>query len=120
MPRPVLRLLTVVVAAGAAAVAVRLPDVASWRALDLAVVALLAAATFAGEQLNVNVRFGEQTKHVTVTEAASNRAGLGVIARNLAVTRKIIETHHGKLEILPPKADGAGLVRISLPLGPGE
>ena len=32
------------------------------------------------------------------------------------VTRKIIETHHGKLEILPPKSGQNGLVRISLPL----
>jgi signal transduction histidine kinase/ActR/RegA family two-component response regulator len=39
--------------------------------------------------------------------------GLGL---GLAVSRKIIETHHGKLEIVPPKAGNAGVVRISLPL----
>ena len=47
----------------------------------------------------------------------TRNVGLGL---GLAVTRKIIETHHGKLEILPPKAEGAGLVRIPLPLTSGE
>jgi signal transduction histidine kinase len=39
--------------------------------------------------------------------------GLGL---GLTVTRQIIETHHGKLEILPGKTGQAGVVRISLPL----
>jgi nitrogen fixation/metabolism regulation signal transduction histidine kinase len=39
--------------------------------------------------------------------------GLGL---GLTVSRKIIETHHGKLEILAPNAGQAGVVRISLPL----
>jgi signal transduction histidine kinase len=39
--------------------------------------------------------------------------GLGL---GLTVSRKIIETHHGKLEILPGKTGQAGVVRISLPL----
>src|SRR5262249_14137766 len=43
----------------------------------------------------------------------TRNVGLGL---GLAVTRKIIETHHGKLEILPPKSGQAGLVRIHLPL----
>ena len=42
---------------------------------------------------------------------ATSGSGLG-----LTVSRKIIETHHGKLEIVPPKSGQAGLVRISLPL----
>jgi signal transduction histidine kinase/DNA-binding NarL/FixJ family response regulator len=39
--------------------------------------------------------------------------GLGL---GLTVTRKIVETHHGKLEIVPAKSGQAGIVRISLPL----
>jgi nitrogen fixation/metabolism regulation signal transduction histidine kinase len=34
----------------------------------------------------------------------------------LAVSRKIIETHHGRLEIVAPKTGHAGIVRISLPV----
>jgi len=34
----------------------------------------------------------------------------------LTVTRKIIETHRGKLEIVPAKTGQSGLVRISLPI----
>jgi signal transduction histidine kinase len=39
--------------------------------------------------------------------------GLGL---GLAVTRKIIEVHQGRLEIVPSAAAKAGLVRISLPM----
>jgi signal transduction histidine kinase/ActR/RegA family two-component response regulator len=39
--------------------------------------------------------------------------GLGL---GLTVSQKIIETHHGKLEILTPQTGQSGLVRISLPL----
>jgi signal transduction histidine kinase/DNA-binding NarL/FixJ family response regulator len=42
------------------------------------------------------------------------RPGLG-----LAVSRKIIETHHGKLEIVPTSPGKPAIVRICLPLGPG-
>ena len=42
----------------------------------------------------------------------TRNVGLGL---GLAVSRKIIETHHGKLEIVPPKSGHAGIVRISLP-----
>jgi signal transduction histidine kinase len=47
----------------------------------------------------------------------TRNVGLGL---GLAVTRKIIETHHGKLEIVPPKTGHAGVVRISLPLDPAR
>jgi signal transduction histidine kinase len=43
----------------------------------------------------------------------TRNVGLGL---GLTVSRRIIETHHGKLEILTPPSGQAGLVRISLPL----
>ncbi|MFO1475263.1 MAG: ATP-binding protein [Verrucomicrobiota bacterium] len=42
----------------------------------------------------------------------TRNVGLGL---GLTVSRKIIETHHGKLEIVPPKSGQPGIVRISLP-----
>lgn len=42
----------------------------------------------------------------------TRNVGLGL---GLTVCRRIIETHHGKLEILPTKAGQNGVVRISLP-----
>jgi signal transduction histidine kinase len=44
----------------------------------------------------------------------TRHVGLGL---GLTVSRKIIETHHGKLEIVPPKSGQSGIVRISLPAG---
>src|SRR5947209_961076 len=69
LPRPVLRVLAGVLAGGLAAVAMRLPQVASWTGRDVAAMALLAGLTVAGEHLHVDVRFGDQTKHVSVSEA---------------------------------------------------
>ena len=43
----------------------------------------------------------------------TRNVGLGL---GLTVSRKIIETHHGRLEIVPPEKGEAGVVRISLPL----
>jgi signal transduction histidine kinase len=43
----------------------------------------------------------------------TRNVGLGL---GLTVTRKIVETHRGKLEILPPASERAGVVRISLPV----
>lgn len=47
----------------------------------------------------------------------TRNVGLGL---GLTVSRKIIETHHGKLEIVSPKAGQSGLVRVTLPLTPGD
>jgi len=46
----------------------------------------------------------------------TRNVGLGL---GLTVSRKIIETHHGKLEIVPPQAGHPGVVRISLPADSG-
>jgi signal transduction histidine kinase len=43
----------------------------------------------------------------------TRNVGLGL---GLTVSRKIIETHRGKLEIIAPKSGQGGAVRISLPL----
>jgi signal transduction histidine kinase len=43
----------------------------------------------------------------------TRNVGLGL---GLTVSRKIIETHHGKLAILPPQEGHSSVVRISLPL----
>ena len=46
----------------------------------------------------------------------TRNVGLGL---GLTVSRKIIETHHGKLEIVPPQAGQPGVVRVSLPVDAG-
>jgi len=43
----------------------------------------------------------------------TRNVGLGL---GLAVSRKIIETHHGRLEIVPPQAGQPATVRVSLPM----
>ena len=52
----------------------------------------------------------EAAKRGTTPFFTTRNVGLGL---GLAVSRKIIETHHGRLEIVPSPT---GLVRISLPL----
>ena len=47
----------------------------------------------------------------------TRNVGLGL---GLTVSRKIIETHHGKLEIPPTPPGQAGLVRVTLPAVPGS
>jgi signal transduction histidine kinase len=46
----------------------------------------------------------------------TRNVGLGL---GLTVSRKIIETYHGKLEIIPPHDGHPGVVRVSLPVGSG-
>lgn len=45
----------------------------------------------------------------------TRNVGLGL---GLVVTRKVAETHSGKLEIVSPRGETAGIVRLSLPLVP--
>lgn len=66
------------------------------------------------EVLDNGAGFTAEAMQKAVVPFYTNRnVGLGL---GLTVTRKIIETHHGKLEILPPETGHAGVVRISLPL----
>ena len=55
----------------------------------------------------------EAIQHAPSPFFTTRNVGLGL---GLAVSRKIVETHNGKLEIVPSKAGQAGLIRISLPL----
>ena len=55
----------------------------------------------------------EAIQHAPTPFFTTRNVGLGL---GLAVSRKIVETHNGKLEIVPSKAGQAGMVRISLPL----
>jgi signal transduction histidine kinase/DNA-binding NarL/FixJ family response regulator len=45
----------------------------------------------------------------------TRNVGLGL---GLTVSQKIIETHHGRLEIIPPQTGQHGIVRVSLPMDP--
>lgn len=55
----------------------------------------------------------EAAKRVPSAFYTTRNVGLGL---GLTVSRKIIETHHGKLEIVPPQSGQSGVVRVSLPL----
>jgi signal transduction histidine kinase/ActR/RegA family two-component response regulator len=55
----------------------------------------------------------EAARQVPSPFFTTRNVGLGL---GLTVTRKIIETHHGKLEIMPPQSGHSGVVRISLPI----
>ena len=70
LSKSALTLIAAVITAGAAAVAVRLPGAVRWTSVDLIALAALAAAGVLGEAFSVQVRFGRETKHVTLTETA--------------------------------------------------
>ena len=55
----------------------------------------------------------EAIQHAPAPFFTTRNVGLGL---GLTVSRKIVETHHGKLEIVPAKTGHAGVVRISLPI----
>jgi len=83
-----------------------------------------------GVRIHPDTSGSEQELHIEIsdngsgfTPEASQKApspffttrtvGLGL---GLTVSRKIIGTHHGKLEIIPPQDGQAGVVRVSLPI----
>jgi len=74
-----------------------------------------------GQDLQIEVQdngdgfSAEAAKKVPSAFYTTRIVGLGL---GLTVSRKIIETHHGKLEIVPPQSGHAGVVRVSLPLDP--
>jgi hypothetical protein len=70
LPKRALVLIGSVIAAGAACLTLRLGELGSWRPADLAILASIAATTVVGERFDLKFRFGDQTKHVTVTEAS--------------------------------------------------
>jgi nitrogen fixation/metabolism regulation signal transduction histidine kinase len=55
----------------------------------------------------------EAAKKAPTPFFTTRNVGLGL---GLAVSRKIIETHNGRLEIVPPQAGKPATVRISLPV----
>jgi C4-dicarboxylate-specific signal transduction histidine kinase len=58
----------------------------------------------------------EAAKQAPAPFFTTRNVGLGL---GLTVSRKIVETHHGKLEIIPPQSGKSGVVRISLPVETG-
>jgi len=58
----------------------------------------------------------EAAKQAVTPFFTTRNVGLGL---GLTVSQRIIETHHGKLEITPPQSGKSGMVRISLPMGAG-
>ena len=67
---PATALIAAVITAGAAAVAVRLPEVGRWSSTDVLSLAAMIAVTVLAERFALRFRFGVQTKTVTVTEAS--------------------------------------------------
>jgi signal transduction histidine kinase/CheY-like chemotaxis protein len=57
----------------------------------------------------------EAAEKVPAPFYTTRNVGLGL---GLTVSQKIIETHHGVLEIIPPQTGQHGIVRVSLPMDP--
>jgi len=57
----------------------------------------------------------ETAEHAAEPFFSTRNVGLGI---GLTVTRRIIESHHGQIEIPPSTSGEPGIVRVSLPLDP--
>ncbi|HXI70652.1 MAG TPA: ATP-binding protein [Verrucomicrobiae bacterium] len=76
-----------------------------------------------GQDLQIEVQdngpgFTAEAAKKATSAFYSTRVGAGLVGLGLTVSQKIIDTHHGKLEIVPPQPGHAGVVRVSLPLEP--
>ena len=69
LPKKAVALIAAVIFAGTASLAVRWVDATRWTVRDLAAMVALLAVTVVGERFSMRFRFGDQTKHVTMTEA---------------------------------------------------
>jgi nitrogen fixation/metabolism regulation signal transduction histidine kinase len=80
-----------------------------------------APGTGGGQDLQIEVQDNgsgfttEAAKQALSAFYTTRIVGLGL---GLTVSQKIIETHHGRLEIIPPQSGQPGIVRVSLPLEP--
>jgi hypothetical protein len=90
IPRAAIALIAGVLVAGVAGVAIRLPELATWSNADLLVLGAIAAATVLGEAFSVQLRFGAETKHVTLTEAAYAAALLMGVRSGVLTTAVVL------------------------------
>ena len=100
LPRRAVMLIMAVVAGGLAAVAMRLPELSSWTTLDLGAMLGLVAATALGESFTIKVRYGTETKHISLTESAYAAALLlgvrpGVLTVGAALGVAVVHTARG-------------------------
>jgi hypothetical protein len=70
LPTLGIALIATMVVAGAAGVAVRIPEMNAWATKDLIALVVLIGATVVTEGFSVKVGFGDETKHITLTEAS--------------------------------------------------